>query len=102
MPDFHKQWEIGFPIFKQLFDMEPKELREKLHSICGEDYKELIDNSSITWEMKTMSVREQIKTPYEISLNYYNSITITPFGIVYKPEHGSGKNIISFNEHFKL
>ena len=102
MPDFKKMWEEGFPAFKQLFEMSPNELKEKLHSICGEKYKELIDNAEIKWESQTFAEYPNEKTPTEISLWYYDSLSITPFGINYKLEHGDGKKLVEFNKHFKL
>ncbi len=97
--DFQKQYEIGYPIFEQLFKLSDKDLKVKLLSILNgnEGCEEILKakNSGVTKEIHNEKYRN-------IKISFYDYIDILPFGIYYHPEHGTAKSIIKFNEHFKL
>lgn len=91
----HK-YETGLPIFKRLFEMDSKSLKEKLHRICdSHPDKDVFEHGSV----KKISVDDE---PESIEIYYYSSFSISPMGIFYKPEHGPGNHVIEFNEFFKL
>ena len=90
------KWDIGYPKFERLFNMTSAEIQEKV-SNCD------FDGSVISsLRKKSFSVTKKIKddVPWEICLEFYDYITITPFGIQYHPEHGSAENIVDFSIDF--
>ncbi len=95
--EFQKQYEIGLPIFKELFNLNKVELKEKLKSICGDKCdSDVIEHGGVT---KIIEDDE----PSSIKLGYYGScLSISPFGIYFQPEHRDNKKIVEFNEHFVL
>lgn len=95
--EFLERHKFGMPILEQLFKLNKDELKKKLQTICGH----------ITLPeglLKEGSVEKTISNdvPKSIEVWYYDHISISPYGINYKPEHGNEKEIIAFNEHFKL
>ncbi len=94
--DFKKKYEIGFPVFERLFNMDSNSLKELLQRICASH-----PDVSV---LKEGSVKKEIcdDRPQSITISYYSSFSITPFGINYKPEHGGGSTVVEFNEFFKL
>lgn len=94
--EIEKKYEIGFPIFKRLFDMDSKSLKEKLLRICdSHPDKDVFEHGRVS-----KSIVDDV--PHCIIIDYYSSFEINPFGISYQPEHGSGNKVIEFNEFFKL
>ena len=94
-----KNYDVGNAIFKKLFALSDKKLREKLHSICRHsdipDYNFILNGGRI---QRTI-VDEK---PDEIMISNYDSISLGAFGITYHPEHGNERKFINFDEHFKL
>jgi len=93
--DIMKKYEYGLTILNDLFKMSIPEFKEKLLSILNSTYDEIVKNGRV----------EKITSndiPECINIYFYDKITISPFGIDYKPEHGESRNLISFNQHFKL
>jgi len=83
---------------KEFFALSDKEIKEKLLSIVGDDDKYshiLEDNSTVTRNIVN-------ETPSNIVVSFYDSISISAFGISYSPEHGEGTTLVKFNKHFKL
>ena len=89
-----EKYDAGYPTFKKLFDMSKDELKKVLVDIIPQ-HEETIKGGNVR---KVMLDDE----PYEMEVNYYSSISITPFGINYKPEHGPGGNVILFNKYFVI
>ena len=93
--DFQKQWEVGYPIFEKLFNLKKAELKVLLLEICGDSYKEIIDNCRV---YKSITDDQ----PDKIEVCFYDKLVITPFGINYWPEHGEGSEVVKFNRFFTL
>lgn len=98
MSDIQELYDIGRPIFFEIFKLKDSDLKEKLKSILGEEdkYENLFSETSV--------VERKIKNdlPQDITISYYDSFSISPFGINFKREHGEGKTLVKFNKHFKL
>ena len=92
-----QQYDIGYPIFKQLFDLTDLKLKEKLKSICEKDIPDLLYTS-------TSHVRRTIENekPTEIVISYYDSVVISPWGIYLQREHSNRSSLVKFNQHFVL
>lgn len=100
LKDIQKQYEIGYSILEQLFKLSDKDLKTKLKSIIGNSLDKrnsgLFDDSAgVT---KTIH-NEKCK---EITVEWYDWIEISAFGISFCPEHGPSSRIIEFNQHFVL
>ena len=99
--NFQEKYDIGYPIFSELFQLKDLELKEKLKDIIGEELKNqeslyiLNPNTGVTREIHNEKYRK-------ITIEFYNWIEITPFGIDYHPEHGRSQVIRLFDKHFKL
>lgn len=94
--DFKKKYEIGFPIFERLFEMKSEPLKELLQRVCASH-----PDVDVLKEGSVQKVTLDDK-PQSITISYYSSFSITPYGINYKPEHGGGSTVVEFNEFFKL
>lgn len=96
--DIEKQYALGLPIFEKLFNLSSVELREKIKEICGSK----VSNQHLFTD--SSNVRKTILNdrPQEIVLEFYDSISISPFGISYSPEHGQGKKLVEFDKFFVL
>lgn len=95
--DTLEQYNIGFPIFKKLFDMPKPELLKVLKEICGDNISpETLEDSS--------GVRKEIvdDIPTTLRVCSWDTLEISPFGIHFKTEHGHSKKIVEFNKFFKL
>lgn len=93
---FKVQYDIGVAILNQLFPLNKEEMKAKVDSICGDmlpDY--FIKNCHV---IKT----SEDDQPEKIELVSYDRVTITWSGIEFKPEHGKVRDLVKFNEHFKL
>ena len=94
--NFEKQYKIGFPIFKKMFDMPYPKLLIKLKELCGEK----INNKYILNSGKVAKILIN-DVPSKIEISFYDSITINAFGISFTPEVGGcTKKIIDFNKYF--
>ena len=94
--EFLKRYDFGYPILEKLFKLNKDELKKKLQTICGDKLPDGL--------LKEGSVKKTISNdvPESIEIWFYDHISISAYGINYKPEHGTEKEIIAFNEHFKL
>ena len=93
-----KRWDTGYPTFKKLFDMPYKDLKEILKRILSshsDDVEYTINEGKVFKEYEN-------DEPHKLGVYCYGSVTISPFGIDYKPEHGPGRTLVEFNEFFKL
>jgi len=95
-----KKYEEGLVILEEFMKMTDQEIKDKLRSIAG---NKIPDSDYILG--KQGGVRRVIdnESPSEITVSFYDTITISPFGIKFEGEHGYGsKDLVDFNEHFKL
>ncbi len=92
-----EKWNTGYPIFKKLFETPCHELRGILSEICVDKIpnKDLFKEGTI----KKLSSNDK---PESLDVWFYDSISISAFGINYKPEHGTPKTIVEFNKFFTL
>lgn len=93
--NFEEQWKTGYPVFEKLFNLKKDELKPLLLEICGENYKELIDNCRV---YKSITDDQ----PNKVEVCFYDKLVITPFGINYWPEHGECSEVVKFNKFFTL
>jgi len=98
--DYKKAYEIGLPIFLELFKLSDSDLKDKLKSIL----RSKLDSRNMDLFDKTSPVTRIIKNenPEKILIEFYDWIEIYPLGISFHPEHGKSRQIIDFDEHFKL
>jgi hypothetical protein len=96
--DFEKQYEEGLPTFEKLFKLSSQELKEKIKEICGSN----VSNEYLFTESSHVVKTIKNDKPKEIVIEFYDSISISPFGISYQPEHGSGRKLVTFNKFFVL
>lgn len=94
--EIEKDYKIGQAIFKQLFALNDKDLKEKLIDIIGDNHGQVLTNNCVC---KRLITNEE---PYSIELWFYNGIIVDWFGISSKSEHGIGVLLVNFNKHFKL
>lgn len=97
---YQKAFEIGMPIFNEIFKMSDNDLKDKLKSIL----KNKIDSRNLDLFEKSSNVRRIIlnEEAKEINIEFYDTIKIHPLGIDFQPEHGSSCKLVEFDEHFKL
>ena len=98
--EFQEQYDTGYKVFEKLFVLSDKELKEKLKSIIGNDLSKWNDGI-LGKESGTKRIIQNEKYQ-EITICFYDHISITPFGIHYHPEHGEASKMIEFNKHFCL
>lgn len=97
MNNIEQKYKDGLPAFKKLFDMNSKDLKAKLSKICGSQIQEhMFDDLAI---VKKVIENDE---PREIEVWAYDCLSISPFGINFKPEHGNSKTIIEFNQFFTI
>lgn len=98
----HAQYKIGFPVFEKLFNTPSAQLKELLKEILS-GHMETIDGDYLLSKEGGSVYKESTNDrPTSISISAYGTISISPFGITYKPEHGDSKKLIEFNKYFKL
>lgn len=98
--DFEKQFKEGFPVFEKLFNMKNPELKAKVKEIVSghlnESQLDVITDGGVIKKI-------QDDEPTDIEFWYYNScLSITPFGIHFKPEHGTARKLLAFDKFFQL
>ena len=95
-----KMYEKGLVILEEFMKMSDKEIKEKLRSIAG---NKIPDADYILGEQGHVRRVIENEKPSEITLSFYDTIKISPFGITFEGEHGyRNKDLVDFNEHFKL
>jgi len=86
-------YDVGFPIFKKLFDLKKDDFITVMKCIFSEneDVLEILNSNP--------SVNKKLRNdePQEISVFFYSGIKITYFGVDFQPEHGSASTILRFN-----
>ncbi len=95
--EFMENFMAGIPIFEKLFALPYKELLAKVQTLCGDQ----IPNTYILIDGHVVKTTTNDR-PDEIRINFYDSITISPLGITYIPEHGNGRLIFDFGKYAKL
>lgn len=91
-----KNYETGQSIFKQLFELNDADLKEKLISITDGNHKEILTNNCDC--VRTIRNSE----PEKIEFYFYDGLIVNWAGVSIKPEHGSEYTIVKFNDHFRL
>ena len=93
---FRVKYDLGATVLNELFLLNKDETKLKIQSICGDKLPNgFIDNSHV------IKVSEDDK-PERIELVFYDRIIITWQGIDFHPNNGKVRELIQFNEHFKL
>lgn len=95
--DIEKRYNIGQPILKKIFDMDYLAIKGILLKICNsnEAAKEVITNGFVYKSSRN-------DEPQSIEICSYSCVSVSVFGVYYKPEHGEKKLIVEFGEFFKL
>ncbi len=91
-----KKYETGQAIFKQLFDLDDSDLKEKLISITDGNHKQILTNKCVC--IRTIRNSE----PDKIEFYLYNGLRVDWQGVTIIPEHGEEYLIVNFNDHFRL
>lgn len=91
-----KRIETGQIIFKQLFDLNDADLKEKLISITDGNHKEILTNNCDC--VRTIRNSE----PDKIEFYFYDGLRVDWQGVTIIPEHGGEYLIVKFNDHFRL
>ena len=98
-----EKYDIGYPVFKALFDMNKEELISKLTEVCGVDsvaYKNILEYADKGLSVKKTIVNDKAS---EIIVDFYDRLQINAFGIHFVGEHGYGNcKIVEFNKFFVL
>lgn len=100
LEEFQVQYETGYKVFEKLFQLSDKELKEKLKSIIGSDLDKW--NDGILGNDSGVERKISNEKYKEITICFYDWISISPMGIYYHPEHGEARKMIEFNKHFAL
>jgi len=96
--EYLEKYKVGFPTFEKLFNLKKDELLKILRELCSHDKnceEVLEDNSNVYKSIEN-------DKPTKIKICSWSTIEVTPTGIYYKPEHGTGKDIVLFNKFFTL
>lgn len=86
----------GQAIFKQLFELNDADLKEKLISITDGNHKEILTNNCDC--VRTIRNSE----PEKIEFYFYDCLRVDWQGVTINPEHGGEYLIVKFNDHFRL
>jgi superfamily II helicase len=99
LEEFSKRRDYGLPVMEALMQMGDSEIRKKVRSICGDK----IPDADLILGPSSGVVRTiRSEKPDKIEIAYYDVITITPYGISFKPEHGDRRELVAFGPHFVL
>jgi hypothetical protein len=95
---YKEQYEIGFPIFQKLFQLKKDDFIKVMKDIFQDNKSvlEILENKPKV--IKTLNDDE----PEEIAIHFYSSISISYFGVRYKPEHGASDMILKFDKFFNV
>jgi hypothetical protein len=93
-----KEYEVGYPIFEKLFQLNKNDLIKVMEDIFQDNLKfmEILENNPKV--IKTITDDK----PEEIGIHFYSSITINYLGVRYKPEHGVSDMILKFDKFFNV
>jgi hypothetical protein len=88
---------IGQSVLFYLFNLNSKEIKEKIRDIIGTNYipNDMVDLGTVTKIYKN-------DEPWEILIEWYDKIKIDWLGIQYNPENGSPLYIRQFDRYFTL
>ena len=92
-----ERYKMGLPTLTKLFELNKVDLVNKLKAICRSNIpSDFLENQ--------VSVKKIISddVPEKIEVRFYACLSITAWGITYKPEHGTSINVVDFNEFFTL
>lgn len=95
---YKEQHEIGFPIFEKLFQLKKNDFIKVMKDIFqnNKSVMEILENKPRV--LKTLNDDE----PEEIQIHFYSSISITYWGVEYKPEHGFSDTVLKFDKFFNI
>lgn len=93
-----EKYEAGYPKFRALFNLKRDDLVTVLKRVLSEHHgaMEILNNKPSVKKTIVNDIEE------EIFISFYATIHIDPFGIRYKPEHGSYDYLVHFNNFFTL
>jgi hypothetical protein len=94
--EIEEQYKEKQSIFKKIFNLNSNDIKKII--------KKIIDRYLIDFSVDDASVKKTIvdDEPYDITLSFYDSITISFCGIYYRLEHGLHKFLIDlYNDLLK-
>ena len=98
---YKERYAQGLPILQALFALPAAELKRRLKEfltgIAAPEarYKMLDEKGAVVEKTSHDDV------PVKISINWYDCLKITAFGISYEPEHGGGKGLTGFDDRYR-
>jgi hypothetical protein len=93
---FKNKFEVGSTVLAKLFVLNKDETKAMIKSICGDKLPTyFLDNCHV---IKT----SEDDKPDSIELVAYDHLIINWIGIEFRPQHGKSRQLVEFNEHFKL
>jgi hypothetical protein len=95
--NFVESYEIGFPTFQKIFEMESNKIKGLVKEIC----KGKLKNEFYFEHANVTKITENDEVS-KITLDYYDYIEITPWGIQYLGEHKGREWIVRFDKFFTL
>lgn len=95
---YKEQYEIGFPIFKKLFQLKKDDFIKVMKDIFQENKSVMVILENKPRVIKTLNDDE----PEEMQIHFYSSILINYTGVRFKPEHGSLEMILKFDKFFNV
>lgn len=95
---YKEKYDIGFPIFKRLFDLNKSDLFKILRIIFSEnkDLEELLN------EKNSVIKKLEDDKPSSIEILSWDRLIITYLGIQFKHEHSSPVFIVKFDKFFNI
>lgn len=98
--EYLEKYKVGFPTFEKLFNLKKDELLKILRELCSHD---VLKKPMFSFQKITVMFINLSKTISQQNKNMlWSTIEVTPTGIYYKPEHGTGKDIVLSNKFFTL
>lgn len=88
---------VGKPILEKFNKLRDKEIKLVLKKIFGEKIPDLLYTD--TAEVHRLIKSEEL---WEISIHYYDSLTIDALGISLTPEHGTKRWLAPFSETYNV
>ena len=95
---YKEQYEIGFPIFKKLFQLKKDDFIKVMKDIFQDNKSVMVILENKPRVIKTLNDDE----PEEMQIHFYSSILINYTGVRFKPEHGSLEMILKFDKFFNV
>lgn len=101
--ELQQRYEMGFPLFKRLFEMPAASLKDLLKECVATRLPGDPENWTHLFSESAVVIRKIFNdTPDQIEVNMYDQLIITPYGISFKPERGHDERIANFDQFFTL